>query len=325
MYDTTDYFGVTKEKILKKISEYDIFSQYLGFRPVVGQLYLSPLRKDTNPSFGLFYAKGNKSLLFKDLGTGETGDCFKFVSLIENTSIRQAVLNLHKQLVSKKVTKRAPKEVIPVKEYKTLDIVVDDIPFTVEGLSFWDDFGITESTLDKFNVKQINKFWVNGREYWRATRKKPMFSYFIYSKAKIYRPYFKRMKFYSSCTINDIQGWAQLDFNKDTVFITSSLKDVMLLDELGYTAIAPNGEGHSIPKKALDILRQKFKHVVILYDRDYPGMKAAQKLWRQNKDFKFMFTPRRTEKDISDYYKNYGKDAVIRHLSEKLWKIKQIS
>lgn len=325
MYDTTDYFGATKERLLRLTSEYEIFSQYLGFRPVVGQLYLSPLRKDTNPSFGLFYAKGNKTLLFKDLGTGETGDCFKLASLIDNTTIRQAVTNLYRQYVSKKITKRKTKEVIPIKEYKELDIVVDDIPFTVEGLNFWDDFGITESTLNKFDVKQINKFWVNGKEYWRASQSKPMFSYFIYSKAKIYRPFYKRMKFYSNCTITDIQGWAQLDYSKDTVFITSSLKDVMLLHELGYTAIAPNGEGHSIPKKALDILRQKFKHVVILYDRDLPGLKAAQKLWRGNKDFSFMFTPRRTEKDISDYYLKHGKDATIKHLSERLCKIQQIS
>jgi len=319
MYNTTDALGVTMDDVLKHTTEYDIFTQYLGFRPTVGQLYLSPLRKDSNPSFGLFYTKSSRALLFKDLGTGETGNCFKFASLIDNTTIRQAIKNLFNQYVSNKVTKRTAPEQVPIKDYKELDIVVDDVPLTSEGRLFWDNFGISEDTLKKFNVKQINKFWVNGKEYWRAVKSKPMFSYFIYSKVKIYRPFFKRMKFYSNCTLTDMQGWEQLDYSKDTVVITKSYKDIMLLNELGYTAIAPNGEGHSIPQKALDILRAKFKRIVIFYDRDLPGMQAARKLWRQNKDFDFMFTPRKAEKDLSDFYKANGKISTIKFLSEKLW------
>jgi hypothetical protein len=321
MYNTTDAFSITKDKVLKKISEYDIFALYLGFKPIVGNLYRSPLRADTNPSFGLFRARGTSNLLYKDLGTGESGDCFKLVASLQGITARKAIKQIYNDIVTKKVSYTKTK-VIPIKEYNELDIVLDTIDFTVEGYTFWREFGITPSTLEKFNVKQIKRFWVNSVEKWVASKSKPMFAYLLYSKVKIYRPFYKQMKFYTNCTGIDIQGWEQLDYFKDTVFITKSYKDVMLLHELGYTAIAPNGEGHSIPEKALKILRDNFKKIIVLYDRDLPGLKAARKLCSENRDFEFMFMPRRTEKDLSDYFKAFGKEKTLKIISDEKQKNK---
>jgi len=314
MYDTSKVINITKDDVLKKTSQYEIYATYLGFKPTIGEVYISPFRKDSNPSFGLYMSRKSGNIMFKDLGTGESGDCFKFASLIENVSTKQIIKNIYKQYVSNKVTRKPI--TVPIKEYKDLDIVVDDIPYTAEGLAFWADFGITENTLKLYNVKQIKKFWVNAIEYWTATKTSPMFAYFVYSKTKIYRPYYKKQKFYTNCTSIDIQGWEQLDYSRDTVYITKSTKDVMLLHELGYSAIAPNGEGHDIPDKVLSILRDKFKRIVILYDRDLPGLKASRKLWRLNKDLDFLFMPRKTEKDLSDYYRKYGKIKTLKLLSD---------
>ena len=154
-------------------------------------------------------------------------------------------------------------------------------------------------------------------EYWNAPKEKPMFAYSVYSKFKIYRPFYKQKRFYTNCLTVDIQGWEQLDYSNDTVFITKSMKDVMLLHELGYSAVAPNGEGHSIPPKAIDILRKNFKHVIVLYDRDIHGMASARKLLNKHKDFDFMLTPRNTSKDLSDYYQKYGKEETIKILTKK--------
>ena len=314
MYNTLMHIKLTKEDVLKKISEYDIFVKYMGFKPVLGNLYSSPLREDKDPSFGLFKSNKTGSILFKDLGTGECGDCFKLACLLEHKTPKEIygdLINDNSQKLIKK--SQGP---IPVKQYDSIDIVVDDIPFTVEGLAFWNDFGITEDTLNLYNVKQIKRFWSNGFEYWTSSKSKPMFSYFVYDKVKIYRPFYKRLRFYSNCTNIDIQGLQQLDYTKDTVFITKSMKDLMLLHELGYTAVAPNGEGHTIPDKLLSHLRKKFKKVIILYDRDLPGLKAAKKLWGSNRDFDFMFTPRQTEKDLSDYYKRFGKSKTLQLISD---------
>jgi hypothetical protein len=320
MYDTTNVIIITKDDVLKKISEYEIYSLYLGFKPVIGELYISPLRADNNPSFGIFKARKTGNLLFKDLGTGESGDCFKLASLIEGKTVRQICKELIKETVSKNITRKPIP--IPTKEYKTLDIIVDDIPYTAEGLAFWTDFGISQATLNYFKVKQIKRFWVNSVEMWTATKSKPMFSYFIYSKTKVYRPFYKQNKFYMNCTSVDIQGWEQMldKLNKgtagDTIIISKAYKDVMLLHELGYTAVAPNGEGHGLPDNAMAFLRKNFKKIIIFYDRDLPGLKATRKLWNENRDFDFMFTPRKTEKDLSDYYKKFGKELTLKLLSD---------
>jgi len=309
---------ISREDVLSVTDEYSIFIKYLGFRPTVGQLFQSPLRSDSNPSFGLFYTKGSRTLMFKDFGTGESGDCFKFASLMENVSLFKVYRLLYEDN-NTGVPKK--KQKILVKEQIEKDIVLDDIPLTAEGEAYWKQFGISPETLEKYKVKQIRKFWVNGIEYWRDSRVKPMFAYLVYSKVKIYRPFYKQMKFYSNCTAAYIQGWEQLDFSNDTVFITKSMKDVMLLHELGYSAIAPNGEGHSLNEKAMKILRENFKNIILFYDRDLPGIIASRKLLRLNKDFNYMFTPRGAEKDLSDFYASHGHDDTKLMLTEKLCKL----
>ena len=84
IYDTTkiinDDDNITLDYILSKVTEYDIYAAYIGnFK--VGMIYNSPFRKDRNPSFGCFYSRTSKQLMFKDHGTGECGNVIKFVSI----------------------------------------------------------------------------------------------------------------------------------------------------------------------------------------------------------------------------------------------------
>ena len=67
--------------ILKKefiISEYQIFSYYLGRDFKSGVVMNSPLRQDDKPSFSIFTDRKG-TLRFKDFGTGDTGDCFTLI------------------------------------------------------------------------------------------------------------------------------------------------------------------------------------------------------------------------------------------------------
>ena len=83
--------NITLDWILSKVSEYDIYAHYLGqFK--VGMIYNSPFRKDKNPSFGIYYSKRTNQLLFKDHGTGESGNVIKlehnqFVSTNRNAAV----------------------------------------------------------------------------------------------------------------------------------------------------------------------------------------------------------------------------------------------
>lgn len=315
-YDAEAVLKPTKKDILDLVSEYDILTHHLGFTPRVGSLYISPLRKDSNPSFGIFRAR-NGNLLFKDLGTGESGNCFKLVCLLENISSRNIYEYLYKQYTK---TKRSKPKAVKVKEIPKgrTEIVVEKMPFTKKGLKFWSDLGVTEATLNHFKISEIRRFWVNGRMCGYASEKYPMFNYDVYDHNKIYRPYNKEKRFFTNCSMFDIQGWEQLDYTKDMVIITKSLKDLAYLYELGYTAIAPNGEGHAIPKKALDHLRKNFKYIIVFYDKDVAGITNTRKLIKANSDFGFIFTPDRTAKDITDHHTKHGKDATVTFISKKL-------
>jgi len=306
MYNTAKVFKHTREDVYKLISEYDIYRIYLGYSPIVGNVYISPFRKDLNPSFGVFRGR-NGNLMFKDFGLGESGDAIKFAKLIEGMSTQEVIEHLYRQYSHIKPIKTHN---IPEVKAGDKNIYVNKIPWTEAGLAFWAKYGIKRETLEYFKVSQISKYWVNGIVRGYASNKSPMFHYEIFDKDKIYRPYYKEKRFYTNCTSSYIQGWAQLDYSKDTVIITKSLKDVMYLYQLGYTAIAPNGEGHKIPPKALKILKENFKHIIIFYDFDPAGICGTKRLLKENSEFGFMFTSKKYAKDISDYHFIVGEEEA---------------
>ena len=65
------------EDILERVDEYTLYCSYLGFEPLIGAKYISPLRSstdssvDTDPSFGIYerkYGKGSHEFMWKDQG-----------------------------------------------------------------------------------------------------------------------------------------------------------------------------------------------------------------------------------------------------------------
>ena len=70
--------SLNKDNVLNLISEYQIFSYYLGRDFKSGVVMNSPLRQDDKPSFSVFTDRKG-TLRFKDFGTGSTGDCFTLI------------------------------------------------------------------------------------------------------------------------------------------------------------------------------------------------------------------------------------------------------
>ena len=87
--------------LLNKVDDYTIYSYYLGaFKP--GKLMNSPLRGDDKmPSFAIFATKDG-ALLFKDHGTGVSGNALKFMKLYKNIQTRE---ELEKELL--RIVKRS--------------------------------------------------------------------------------------------------------------------------------------------------------------------------------------------------------------------------
>ena len=89
------------------------------------------------------------------------------------------------------------------------------------------------------------------------------------------------------------------------------MKDLMLFYELGVTAIAPNSENIFITENQYNRLKERFKHIIVFYDNDLPGIQGLQRIKHQYPDIKVAFIPRKyNAKDISDFYKTYGKEKT---------------
>lgn len=308
---------ITLDDILSKVTEYDIYSRYIGHFKI-GLIYNSPFRKDKNPSFGIFYSKKSGRLLFKDHGTGECGDVIKFVSLYTGITNYNDILNrIVKDLnITNNTVLKASKEYkIPTET--VIGIVRQD--WTDIDKQYWSQFGITIDTLKKFNVSSIKYYLCNGivKAIYKDTN--PMYAYKVYNHFKIYRPLAdKYTKWRNNLQEYDIQGFQQLPKKGNLLIITKSLKDVMCLYEMGYTAISPASESTFIPDKVLDMLKSNFKRILICFDRDIAGVKNMRKISLKTGLNGFLVHKKYKSKDISDAVKNNGFEEIKNWLNKTL-------
>lgn len=313
--------SMTREDILSRATELDIYEAYLG-KIKVGQIYNSPLRKDENPSFGLFYSKRTGQLLFKDLATGDCGNVFKFVSMytgLKSTAVNKDIIAKLNLTNSTRFVSSKPK----IKSHEC-EISVVRQPFSDKDLAYWLQFGITHDTLIKYNVSPITYYLNNGIVKWKYEEDNPMYAYKVYNHFKIYRPLSKtkKDKWRNSLTIDDIQGYKQLPKSGEVCIITKSLKDVMCLYEMGIPAISSSCETTFISDIALERILKRFKRVYICFDRDHTGIRNMRLQSLKTHLRGILVHKRFKAKDISDAVKKNGFETIKTWLYETLEKEK---
>ena len=309
--------NITLDWILSKVTEYDIYAKYIGqFK--VGMIYNSPFRKDKNPSFGIYYSKRTKQLLFKDHGTGECGNVIKFVSLFTSKTEYNDILSdiVDKLNITNNTKLVSSKQYIPPTE-TVIGVVRQE--FTDVDINYWKQFNISINTLKKFNVNSIKYYLCNGIVKGTYKRENPMYAYKVYNNFKIYRPLAdKYTKWRNNLTDYDIQGYEQLPQKGDILFITKSMKDVMCLHEMGYPAVSPSSESTFLPKDVLEQLKTRFKRIIILFDRDVAGVKRSRKLSRET-GLEAMFINKKFKaKDVSDAVKANSFEEIKNWLNETI-------
>ena len=319
MYDSTKKKEpLTLDYILSKVNEYDIYASYIGqFKP--GLIYNSPFRKDTNPSFGVFLSKRTGKLLFKDHGSGVCGDVIKFVREITGISNYNDVLQ---EIVRKlKITNRTVlKSTKPIESKETIIGIVRQA-FTEIDKTYWGSYHITMPTLEKFNVHSIKYYLCNGIVKGIYKDENPMYAYKVYNNFKIYRPLGDKFtKWRNNLTDIDVQGYAQLPKKGNLLIITKSLKDVMVLHEMGYNAVSPSSESTFIPDIVLNDLKKRFKNILICFDRDIPGVQNMRKVSLKTGLKGFLVHKSFKAKDISDAVKTNEFESVKDWLKKLLWK-----
>lgn len=322
--------SLSKETVLKYVSQVDIMERYLHVKVQTSQNILSPLRKDHTPTCRFHWSKSG-SLYLRDFSGHFWGDCFDVVQYLYGCNFDEAIQRIaydygildeaeqkklveSKKLVDQKVDTSKP-------DFKPIQIqkrVWED--FDAE---FWVYRGVSKEALNFFLVSPVRAIWVNNEIVYNKVwnKKDPAYAYKIGTeKYIIYYPKRDTLRFI--CNGNYIQGWNQLPETGEVLVITKSLKDVMVLWKYGIPAIAPSGESSEISAELINDLRKRFTNIFSLFDFDRTGRKAAFCLRDKFHIPPFFFTngyfgtKDYGAKDTSDYYLKHGNNDLEKLIKE---------
>ena len=314
---------ITKENILNLLSEEEIFERYLGMSVQFTKGVTNPLRTDNSPD--CYFIIGRKKIFFMDYAQPDYGgDCFEVCAIYYRYQLpgdfykvlqeinRDFNLNLEKETVQPTRPKRKDfeKKYIPKPRAR---IKAKIRKFDREDLEYWEQYGIKEETLRKYKVFRADFVWINGDPYYEYSTEKCYVYLFSDNTLKIYRPSKISYKWRTNSLIT--QGYDQLPEKGELLIITKSLKDVMTLHDMGYIAIAPQAEGHTVPE--IQELKERFERIVVFFDNDIPGVKSSINLTKKLGLDYFNIPKEYQEKDPSDFIKKYGKEALRKLMSKK--------
>lgn len=317
--------GLNRDEILSKISELDIYNKYSNVGTLsVGKLNTSPLRntenKDKTPSFSLYPAKGE--LKFKDFGGYKlSGNCFDYVKYLFNISYEEALKKIYSDFELHKLVASVQNSV----NTNTTLSYLNEINKRIVGIkrnwnlvdfNYFNQYHIPLEFVGSKNVYPAKSVYliINEEEIvlWATDSVKyPIYTWSTADKIKCYRPYNpKNSKWLSTMTTWDLQNMETVNHKSDVLFITKSMKDCLVLEYLGFAAVAPGSEVPNIPRKILDYLEASFKRIIILYDNDITGVKNSEAL-ALNTGYQNIILPDKKYKDISDYAKEFGLEASL--------------
>lgn len=355
-------YAITKESVEKALTkvggELAVYTFYIK-DDITQKAIISPLRSDdTIPSFSIFYASRAGKWMYKDHGTGDSGDWLKFVqtlfsylkynevleqviqdlNLVElkkylNSSSnvsKQGQNNLHKELVEK------AREKLDLSLQNTLLIRIKKRhQLSKIDIDYWEGrYGISKEWLDYYRIYSASHVFINNGASNFAIdipENNPAYGYQETKDGKltykIYRPLHPnpRYKWMNNANKSVWQGWIQLPEKGDKVIIASSLKDAVTIRALsGIPSTALSAESTMPKKSVVEILRDRFNKVYLFYDNDWQkkhnsGQSFAFKLQEK---FPWMINIKLEKedvhKDFSDYVHYHGKKKAYQKLTKLL-------
>lgn len=304
--------NIVSYDIIDQIGQEKIFTYYTGLPINLNRHHLSPFRVDRTPTCSFYYSK-HGVLRLHDFGTGEQFTALQAVMRKLNLGEKSALLQIKKD---RDKILECGDDVVHKEDVDLLCVVRQMDP------TYWNKYGIKEETLKRFGVLHIEKVYRNDKIILRNTKDNPIYCYnFPSGRLKIYRPLStdKKKKWYGNATMEDIGGYTQLPKKGTVCFLTSSLKDVMLLHEYGFPSVCLNGEGYGLVGESKDImakllkdLRKRFRYVWAFMDSDEAGLRFSSKLLSLH-SLDYVHTPINSEKDLSDYRRRFK--------GRKTWKV----
>lgn len=317
-----EYLFYSNDDILERVDEYTLYCSYLGYDPVIGAKYHSPLReesekKDSDPSFGIYerkYGFTSNEFMWADQGLGLHGDIFDLVKIICKLENRR--MAAYQVLIDAGIIPGTKSHIVLTPHEKKFmgcsSIRIVSKPFSRTDLLYWERINVHPALLAYYQVQSVKMFWLYDEQKFPRYPKGMCFSYKIFDRYQLYQPRAPRKeKWRTDWTEVCVPGFQQLKYNSPTLIITKSMKDVIVLRSFGYEAIAPRGENIMLPRECLSMMKHKYQRVLVLFDND--GRHKGDEY-----EFRKIFVPKMwdSDKDVSDFCTNHGISATEEMLRE---------
>lgn len=305
---------ITKKELLTHRTEEEYMSFYLGIIPD-NTVHNNPLRRDRKPSASFYRAKDGQ-LIFRDWALDWRLNFVDVVMKKFNVNFDKALKIIGNDfgIISKphytKNSAAVKYEGQKLQNTSNTLLQGEVIPFNKSDLDWWLSFGITEATLKKYDVHNLKSIFLNGYPSFFASKKEPIYGYYFGKEDgrelwKMYMP--ARLSFRFLLNTNKVQGFKQLPKEGEILVVTKSLKDVMVLHEMGIPAIATQGETVLLTEAQYRALAKRFKRIVFNGDFDPTGVAFMANSRRKYPGIPLTFTDRKKyAKDLSDYVKKVG-------------------
>lgn len=312
---------------IKVTDEEGAYLQYCGYSPDSSKKFLSPFQKESNPSFYFYPAtKEGFRYYFVCYSSGNRGNILTLCMQLFNDSYREAVNRLindgfaEGDLIKADTSKIQYPLQQPKKQFtkiKNTDIKIIPREFTQIDKEYWDQYGLDYRFLEQHNVKPCKEVWFNKGEGWKIWVKGnniPVYRYMFGDRYKIYNPYNVGDvgKWLSNVHGGIIQGFQYLpEAGGELLVITKAYKDVLLLrKEFDLDSIAFQSEQIIPSDRVVNYFLERYASVYLLYDNDIPGKNASGRFIDKYPTIENVVVPEETNsKDISDFYKDYGKES----------------
>ena len=322
-YDLRYYSSseLSKENILARCSQYEIFCKFYGAELKPRKLYLSPFRKEKkrNKDFNIY--KTAEAWRFVDFGGhGYKGNAFDFVMFLHKCDFATSLKIINDKMNLGLGTNSNEK--LPERIIEFIEPVIEDVESKIfiwteteweqSDFDFWKQWTITESILKLFEVKCI-LFYSGGTESrtYSNFRKKnePIYGYPMNGNIRFYRPLSKDNRFSGTKSRDDVFGLLQaMESVNYRCFIVGGEKDVMSMTANGFTAVTFNSETSEPGIEFINLLKSKFDELIFLYDNDMTGWVSSLK-WADLFECKAAFLPIDIVKiggDVSVLFKEKG-------------------
>ena len=314
----------------------EVFCFYMPIDFVLKRNFRNPLYDDHKASCNIYFDVKLQCYRMKDFGNDfYSGDCFWFAAMMLGLDVRtefpKVLASIIRDLqLNLRIDDKQTPAPHPMRKYKNLHNEKKENKgmtetdndkkwykcyeqvFQTSELSYWQKYGITTKTLQRYNVKSLVRYEAlsnQGKTYTLlSSQDEPMFCYMMGDFVKVYRPFSKLRFVYGGEKREDyIFGFEQLPNKGDMLFITGGEKDVLSLSAHHFHAICFNSETATIPENVIESLQLRFRHIIILYDTDETGVREAQRQVDQLSQYNVLtlllpLQGIKSEKDISDFF-----------------------